>query len=63
LCENSKFTTMGAIAERTERMYRHIGLGAHAEDKQKKFDIVEIGQRKELTDEYESVGMGQKRDF
>jgi polysaccharide deacetylase family protein (PEP-CTERM system associated) len=63
LCENSKFTTMRAIAERTERMHRHRGLETRAGDKQKEFDIVEIGQRRKPVDEYVKVGIDQKRDF
>lgn len=63
LCENSKFTTMRAIAEQTELAHRQKLPETLVEDKRKELDIVAVGERRTLTDIYEKVGTAQKRDF
>ena len=63
LCENTKFTTMRAVAEQTEQMLSHIPLDTQVKDKRKKFSIVEIGNLGQSANESEKVYMEQKRDF
>jgi len=57
LCENSKFTTMGAIAERTGRLHRDMGLEALVEDRRREFDIVTVGGNRQPADEYEKISL------
>jgi polysaccharide deacetylase family protein (PEP-CTERM system associated) len=57
LCENSKFTTMRAIAERTELLHRDMTLEALEQERRREFDIVTVGGNKQPADEYENVNL------
>ena len=62
LCEHSKFTTMRAVAERTERIHSQRAFGTRVEGKDKPA-IVAIGASIRPTVAYEKVEANQKRDI